>query len=248
MTDIIERIRQREAEHQMLHERDASIPSCLPAGCSPDQGDIPVLLAEVDRLRQRVDNFDAMRRARNAINLRGGPSGLPNQFDSDGLPINAQGHVDCPQCATAQPADPQAHPNRMDAVCALGGIDDIERQMRELPSEHPDPVTSPSAGIVPIAYEDGIEVRPASNAKPCPECGITPDKNGLVVHVGPHSWSVSGKEIAKHVDSAVSNRARQNAGRPRNCPNSKTCHGRLKSATDKEAGLCKKCRKTAGAS
>jgi hypothetical protein len=38
---------------------------------------------------------------------------------------------------------------------------------------------------------------------------------------------------------------KRSAGRPRNCPNAKTCKGRLKSAMDKEFGICRKCRKAA---
>lgn len=131
---IIEQIRQRESEHQMLHERDASIPPCLPAGCSPDQGDIPVLIAIVDSLTEKLRAERELSKAT----------------------VNAQGHVNCPACAS------------------------------------------------PL------------------------DKNGHLI------------------PNVAAKRARPNAGRPRNCPNFKACRGRLKSAADKTAELCRKCRKAVG--
>ena len=185
----IERIRQREVEHQLLHERDGRLESCLPAGCAPDEGDIPALLREIDRLTA-------------ALRERG-ESRLVT------LPLNAQGHVDCPACG--------------------GPALDQESTRTEWAE----------AEIRALAAEEGIDLTD------CVVSGISaPDGIGREQMIS-RLRLLAATPTGISVRSEQSKRARPNAGRPRNCPNFKSCKGRLKSATDKGAGVCGKCRKAA---
>lgn len=251
MTDPIEHIRQREIEHQRDHDRNHT-ESCLPAGCSPDEGDIPVLLREVDRLSERLENFHALRRARNAINLGDGTVDFRNQFSPDGLvtlPINAQGHVDCPKCATGVPIDLASHPSRISATerVAVDGVTETCPECGIVPGglvAHVGPHSWASAGsqaewteaqIRALATEEGIDLTDCIIGGSYASNGI--NRAQMVERLR--------MLVAIPKDDGATKRARPNAGRPRHCPNFKTCHGKLKAPADKEAGLCNKCRKAA---
>ncbi len=301
MTDLIESIRRREAEHQLLHERDASIPSCLPAGCSPDQGDVPVLLALVDSLTEklRVEREYSTKLATGIV-----------------LPVNEQGHVDCPKCATAQsvlsgpgsflagrpcqecgiqvgdvltelcvhmeeirqreatpyaaevahadPQQPVVPESVTTSAVSDGGTTAVEGWR---PSSDPEFLTHSRIGIIctdghehtlaMIADTTGQERFLGWHAVSGPEDCQNPQiakwrTERLPVTIGAGDSAVVAGHVLANVGDAeipvggasvAPNKRRPNAGRPRNCPNFKRCKGRLKSAADKTAGLCKKCRK-----
>lgn len=257
MTDIIEAIRQREIEHQRDHDKHHT-ESCLPAGCSRDEGDIPVLLREVDRLTAL----------------------LP--------PVNAAGHVDCPACGTSsriteEPGyDGSGEPMDLtmrriengdshafdraelretigvvragDAVVTLG---DSRHNADGRPILYPGETIN-DLPIGDLQWMIDHEWTEAKIRELAAEEGI--DLTGCIIGGAYASGGINRAQMIERLRMLVviplddpdgyPNQAdalvlqpKRSAGRPRNCRATKGCKGKLRTPAEKEAGACRKCRK-----